>query len=248
MKRCCGRPMLSSGYIDRVKENALFNIETLYQYTEQGYPIVGFEPSCVSMFTDEYGDLIDDPRVRAVADNIYTFEAFVQTFPNEAIFLCHLPILKKDILLHGHCHQKALWGMGPSEAALGLPEGFRVTPIQSVVAAWRVLLAMKLSTTTYRSKWANRGCFRWFATQTIQLKLPQQGCRAGSRLHTLQGALPVIPPRYWPTPWIRAMGNIKRIRVTISGRVQGVGFRYFTQREGERLGLVGWVKICPMAM
>ena len=38
------------------------------------------------------------------------------------------------------------------------------------------------------------------------------------------------------------MGNIKRIRVTISGRVQGVGFRYFTQREGERLGLVGWVK------
>lgn len=38
------------------------------------------------------------------------------------------------------------------------------------------------------------------------------------------------------------MGNIKRVRVIISGRVQGVGFRYFTQREGERLGLVGWVK------
>ena len=41
------------------------------------------------------------------------------------------------------------------------------------------------------------------------------------------------------------MGNIKRIRVTISGRVQGVGFRYFTQREGECLGLVGWVKNLP---
>ena len=38
------------------------------------------------------------------------------------------------------------------------------------------------------------------------------------------------------------MGNIKRVRVIIRGRVQGVGFRYFTQREGERLGLVGWVK------
>ena len=38
------------------------------------------------------------------------------------------------------------------------------------------------------------------------------------------------------------MGNIKRVRVIISGRVQGVGFRYFTQREGERHGLVGWVK------
>ena len=41
------------------------------------------------------------------------------------------------------------------------------------------------------------------------------------------------------------MGNIKRVRVIISGRVQGVGFRYFTQREGERLGLVGWVKNLP---
>ena len=42
--------------------------------------------------------------------------------------------------------------------------------------------------------------------------------------------------------WIGKMGNIKRVRVIISGRVQGVGFRYFAQREGERLGLVGWVK------
>ncbi len=41
------------------------------------------------------------------------------------------------------------------------------------------------------------------------------------------------------------MGNIKRVRVIISGRVQGVGFRYVTQREGERLGLVGWVKNLP---
>ena len=41
------------------------------------------------------------------------------------------------------------------------------------------------------------------------------------------------------------MGNIKRVRVIISGRVQGVGFRYFTQREGERLGIVGWVKNLP---
>ncbi len=41
------------------------------------------------------------------------------------------------------------------------------------------------------------------------------------------------------------MGNIKRVRVIISGRVQGVGFRYFTQREGERLGVVGWVKNLP---
>ncbi|MCB9914759.1 MAG: acylphosphatase [Planctomycetes bacterium] len=31
----------------------------------------------------------------------------------------------------------------------------------------------------------------------------------------------------------------------VSGRVQGVGFRYFAQAEAERLGLDGWVRNLP---
>jgi len=31
-------------------------------------------------------------------------------------------------------------------------------------------------------------------------------------------------------------------RFVVSGRVQGVGFRYFTVRAARRLGLVGWVR------
>lgn len=32
------------------------------------------------------------------------------------------------------------------------------------------------------------------------------------------------------------------IHAIVTGRVQGVGFRYFVQREASRLGLVGWVR------
>jgi acylphosphatase len=32
------------------------------------------------------------------------------------------------------------------------------------------------------------------------------------------------------------------LRFTIYGRVQGVGFRYFAQREASRLGVRGWVR------
>lgn len=34
----------------------------------------------------------------------------------------------------------------------------------------------------------------------------------------------------------------RRIHATVHGRVQGVGFRYFVQREAQRLGLCGWVR------
>ena len=34
---------------------------------------------------------------------------------------------------------------------------------------------------------------------------------------------------------------MKQLEATIYGRVQGVSFRYYTQREAERLGIVGWV-------
>ena len=35
------------------------------------------------------------------------------------------------------------------------------------------------------------------------------------------------------------------ITAVITGRVQGVGFRYTTQAMGEQLGLVGWVRNQP---
>ncbi len=38
---------------------------------------------------------------------------------------------------------------------------------------------------------------------------------------------------------------MKSVRVLVSGRVQGVGFRWVVQREAERVGVAGWVRNLP---
>jgi acylphosphatase len=47
----------------------------------------------------------------------------------------------------------------------------------------------------------------------------------------------------------RACGEINHMRVArrllVSGRVQGVGFRYFTQNAASREGVTGWVRNLP---
>ncbi len=41
------------------------------------------------------------------------------------------------------------------------------------------------------------------------------------------------------------MENQKRVHAFIHGRVQGVGFRAFTRRKAEELGIEGWVRNVP---
>jgi len=40
-------------------------------------------------------------------------------------------------------------------------------------------------------------------------------------------------------------GRIKRLHAVVEGHVQGVGFRYFTLEQAQRLGLTGWVRNLP---
>lgn len=38
---------------------------------------------------------------------------------------------------------------------------------------------------------------------------------------------------------------MRTVRILVSGRVQGVGFRAFAQRQADRLGIDGWVRNLP---
>ena len=52
--KCCGRPMISKGLVNKARRAARDTIERLLPFAEQGMPIVGLEPSCILSVRDEY--------------------------------------------------------------------------------------------------------------------------------------------------------------------------------------------------
>jgi Fe-S oxidoreductase len=118
---CCGRPMMSKGLVNEAKANAAATVAKLAPYANRGLPIVGLEPSCVSALRDDYLALLPGSiEAKMVAEMALTFEEFIAKLADEPDFNLPFHTDVTHILLHGHCHQKALIGTEPAKKVLGL--------------------------------------------------------------------------------------------------------------------------------
>jgi FAD/FMN-containing dehydrogenase/Fe-S oxidoreductase len=102
---CCGRVMLSEGFIARAKQTAEASAIALRTTTG---PILFAEPSCMSAVTDDWPHLIGD--VSDITARCALVESHVdesKTFRGGG-----------RVLFHPHCHQRALWGTTATEEAL----------------------------------------------------------------------------------------------------------------------------------
>ena len=128
---CCGRPMVSKGMVEQARAAARDTVDKLHPLVAQGMPVVGLEPSCILTLKDEYLSLLpDDSKARAVAGAVMTFEEFVTAEAEAGRFALQFRPQTGRVLLHGHCHQKALVGTGPSRRTLELA-GFAVDEVDS---------------------------------------------------------------------------------------------------------------------
>ena len=95
-------------------------------------PIIGCEPSCILTLRDEYPDLVaDNNGVQTVAANSFMIEEFLAQLHGRGELHLRFKDIKRYLMLHGHCHQKALIGTGPSLTVLRLPPGFEVEEVDS---------------------------------------------------------------------------------------------------------------------
>src|SRR5579859_6224559 len=127
---CCGRPMISNGMLRQAQGLAARTVERLRPFAEAGVPVVGLEPSCVVTFKDEYPDLLRGGAVDAVARATYAFEEYLGVLDAAGIRPPYTTV-DRHVLMHGHCHQKAMIRTGPALAALRAVPGASVDEIDS---------------------------------------------------------------------------------------------------------------------
>jgi Fe-S oxidoreductase len=104
---CCGRPLYDYGMLELAKRMLQRVLETLRPALRAGIPIVGLEPSCVSVFQDELPNLFpDDPDARRLKAQCFMLGDFlVHHAPG-----WEPPRLERKALVQGHCHHKAVLG------------------------------------------------------------------------------------------------------------------------------------------
>jgi Fe-S oxidoreductase len=131
--------MISNGMLDAAVALAKSNVELLsIGPWADDVPIIACEPSCILTIKDDYPALLQGElgeKAKAVAARCFTFEEFLlQSLTRErrtdATSLT-LQALNRRILVQGHCHQRALVGMGPTMRLLQRIPGAEVIDLDA---------------------------------------------------------------------------------------------------------------------
>ena len=118
---CCGRPLISKGLLDDARTLAQKTVAALHQGGDDGAPVVFLEPSCLSSVREDLPDLLrgdEQRKARDVAGRCVLFEEFVEQRWRAGTIDLPLGNGPATILLHGHCHQKAMGLLAPARALL----------------------------------------------------------------------------------------------------------------------------------
>jgi Fe-S oxidoreductase len=109
---CCGRPYYDFGMLDEARAALERVLEVLAPELERGNPVVVLEPGCLSVFRDEMRQLLPgDARAGQLAAQAVSLAEILQ----KRGFAANT---RARVLMHGHCHQKALWGTAAEVALL----------------------------------------------------------------------------------------------------------------------------------
>lgn len=116
----CGRTLLSAGLVDEARTEARRLIDALLPHIRAGRSIVGLEPSSLLTLRDEIPAMLPGDDTAQIAGAALMFEEYVAAEHEAGRWSLPLRPPGVPVLLHGHCHQKALDVMPAIHKALAL--------------------------------------------------------------------------------------------------------------------------------
>jgi FAD/FMN-containing dehydrogenase/Fe-S oxidoreductase len=118
---CCGRPLISQGLLDEARDLASANADRLHAAAARGQSIVFLEPSCLSAVREDAPSLLRGDaqrKARTVAGACVLFEDYLERACQDDPSRLTLQPGPSRLLLHGHCHQKAMGLLPPARTLL----------------------------------------------------------------------------------------------------------------------------------
>ena len=126
---CCGRPLYDFGLLGPARAYLAKVLDRMTPWIDRGLPFLFLEPSCASVFRDELLQLFpEDPRAQRLSGQTWLLADWLAV--NAADFVAGR-LTGAHILLHGHCHHKAVFGGPAREIALLRAAGASVEQVQA---------------------------------------------------------------------------------------------------------------------
>jgi FAD/FMN-containing dehydrogenase/Fe-S oxidoreductase len=127
---CCGRPLYDFGFLGAARRYLARVLDRMNPQIDDGLPLIFLEPSCASVFKDELHELFpNDPRARRLREQVWLLADWLAA--NAQPDFAAGTLAGSHILVHGHCHHKAVFGGAGNEIALLRRAGATVEPIHA---------------------------------------------------------------------------------------------------------------------
>jgi FAD/FMN-containing dehydrogenase/Fe-S oxidoreductase len=126
---CCGRPLYDFGHLDAARRYLADVLDRMASHIDAGRPFIFLEPSCASVFKDELPELFpNDARAGRMRELVWLLADWLAA---EAPDFARGRLNGAHILVHGHCHHKAVFGGPKKEIELLRQAGAAVDLIEA---------------------------------------------------------------------------------------------------------------------
>jgi len=134
-KTLSGRTFISKGLLRKARSIARENVSLYHNLVSEEHPLIGIEPSAILGFRDEFPDLVgNDMRQQAIqlGGHSMLIEEFLEREMRAGRISADTFTLEyRKVILHGHCHQKAVASTSSTLYVLNFPKNYECSEIPS---------------------------------------------------------------------------------------------------------------------